>query len=151
MELGAVVCTPRAPVCLTCPVIEWCATRGELWREGKPSRQNKKEIHFALHSRERTVLLVQRAQDESLMPGMWELPEAGQKAAETRVPSASTARNGTVLFTLHHAITVTDYTVKVWRGDPTVRVAGQWIATNRLKQVALTGLARKILRKALIL
>src|SRR5580698_2904629 len=30
MELGATVCTPRAPSCLMCPVIELCATRGEL-------------------------------------------------------------------------------------------------------------------------
>src|SRR5208282_5439296 len=30
MELGAVVCTPRAPACLTCPVAELCATHGEL-------------------------------------------------------------------------------------------------------------------------
>jgi A/G-specific adenine glycosylase len=152
MELGAVVCTPRTPVCLTCPVIEWCATRGELQREGKPSRQNKKEIHFALHRREGAVLLVQRARDVSLMPEMWELPEAEQKApAETLIASASTARKGTPLLTLRHAITVTDYTVKVWRGDPAVRVAGKWIVTDRLRHLPLTGLARKILRKATIL
>ena len=30
MELGATVCTPRAPACLSCPVVELCATRGEL-------------------------------------------------------------------------------------------------------------------------
>ena len=30
MELGATVCTPRAPACLTCPVVELCATRGEM-------------------------------------------------------------------------------------------------------------------------
>jgi A/G-specific adenine glycosylase len=29
MELGATVCTPRAPQCLICPVNELCATRGE--------------------------------------------------------------------------------------------------------------------------
>src|SRR5664279_4907056 len=28
MELGATVCTPRAPQCLLCPLITWCATRG---------------------------------------------------------------------------------------------------------------------------
>src|SRR5437868_3185227 len=34
MELGATVCTPRAPACLTCPVVDLCATRGEI--TGKP-------------------------------------------------------------------------------------------------------------------
>jgi A/G-specific adenine glycosylase len=151
MELGAVVCTPRAPVCLTCPVIEWCATRGELQREGKPLRQKKQEIHFVLHHRNGTVLLVQRARDVSLMPGMWELPEVEKEApAEIQIPSHSTMRNRTPLFTLRHAITVTDYTVKVWRGDASVRVSGKWIPADRLGRLALTGLARKILRKAMI-
>src|SRR5579872_889128 len=37
MELGAIVCTPRAPSCLTCPVVELCATRGERPADAKPS------------------------------------------------------------------------------------------------------------------
>ncbi len=48
MELGAVVCTPRAPACLTCPVVELCATRGETAPKAKPARQKKREIHYAL-------------------------------------------------------------------------------------------------------
>jgi hypothetical protein len=99
-----------------------------------------------LHRRAGSVLLVQRAHDESLMPGMWELPEA----PEARI-SSSTLRKGTLLFALRHAITVTDYTVKVWRGDASGHVGGKWIATGRLSRLALTGLARKILRKATIL
>jgi len=82
------------------------------------------------------VLLVQRAKDASLMPGMWELPE---------LPSM----NGDVpAFTLRHSITVTDYTVRVWRGVAMSRESGKWISAGRLGKVALTGLARKILRKA---
>jgi A/G-specific adenine glycosylase len=169
MELGAVVCTPRGPACLTCPVIERCATRGELHREGKLARKKKKEIHFALHCREGAVLLVQRARDASLMPGMWELPElrldaplAEEQAPVAKPKSRSPARlasgrndNGkkkeTPLFTLKHAITVTNYTVRVWPGGATARVAGKWVPAERLGRVALTGLARKILRKADIL
>src|SRR5271165_4058176 len=45
MELGATVCTPRSPACLTCPIVELCATRGELPGPAKPSRQKKLEIH----------------------------------------------------------------------------------------------------------
>jgi len=145
MELGAMVCTPRTPGCLTCPVIERCATRGELRREGKTVPQKKKEIHFALYSRKRAVLLVQRARDVSLMPAMWELPEAEHSGVAIPV------RDDMPLFTLRHAITVTDYTVKVWRGDASAHVSGKWIATDRLRDLALTGLARKILRKATIL
>jgi A/G-specific adenine glycosylase len=149
MELGALVCTPRAPGCLTCPVIELCATRGELPATTKAPPQKKREIHYALNCRNgdvrggdshsSEVLLVKRSRDASLMPGMWELPEL-----------ASVNRGGSS-FTLRHSITVTDYTVRVWRGATTSGIAGRWIPTERLSHVALTGLARKILRKAKML
>jgi A/G-specific adenine glycosylase len=142
MELGAVVCTPRAPVCLTCAVLELCSTRGELPATEKPAPQKKREIHYALHcrngdGRERAVFLVQRARDASLMAGMWELPEL----AETNGAASP-------LFTLRHSITVTDYTVSVWRDTNPPGTPGNWIAVEKLPKVALTGLARKILRKA---
>ncbi|HLW84397.1 MAG TPA: A/G-specific adenine glycosylase [Candidatus Sulfotelmatobacter sp.] len=145
MELGATVCTPRAPGCLTCPVVDLCATRGEMPAAAKAARQKKREIHYALNFRDEDgrggeVLLVQRARDASLMAGMWELPEvaAGNGASK---PS----------FALKHSITVTDYTVRVWRSAAQAHVNGKWIAAERLGRVALTGLARKILRKAELL
>jgi A/G-specific adenine glycosylase len=140
MELGAVVCTPRGPACLTCPVVELCATRGELASDAKVEKQKKREIHYALHCRNGDAFLVQRARDASLMPGMWELPElAGMNGATS--PS----------FTLRHSITTTDYTVRVWQNAAPSGVDGKWIPRERLDRVALTGLARKILRKAEVL
>lgn len=141
MELGATVCTPRAPSCLMCPIVELCATRGELAATAKPVPQTKREIHCALHFRNgdrgsREVFLVQRSPDLSLMPGMWELPEL------------ETSNGGNPLFSIRHSITVTDYTVRVWRNRLPSRVRGKWIAVQSLREVALTGLARKILRKA---
>jgi A/G-specific adenine glycosylase len=142
MELGATVCTPRAPSCLMCPVCELCATRGELPASAKPEPQKKCEIHYALSHRNSgraggAVFLVQRPRDASLMPGMWELPEA-----DVRNDSDGP------LFTLRHSITVTDYTVRVWRLVAAPAVSGQWISVSHLAKVPLTGLARKILRRA---
>jgi A/G-specific adenine glycosylase len=134
MELGATVCTPRAPGCLTCPVIEMCATRGELAAKLKPVQQKKREIHYALHCRKGEVLLVQRGKDATLMPGMWELPE-----------HAGVNNGNQPHLALRHSITVTDYTVRVWRAAALSDAVGKWIPVGRLKQVALTGLARKIL------
>jgi len=150
MELGATVCTPRAPVCLVCPVVELCATRGEMPAGPKAARQKKREIHYALNFRDLNsrdedgrgveVFLVQRARDESLMAGMWELPEmAGGNGASKP------------MFTLRHSITVTDYKVRVWRRSAPDRVQGKWIPVRRLGRLALTGLAWKIIRKAELL
>jgi A/G-specific adenine glycosylase len=137
MELGAVVCAPRAPACLTCPVVELCVTRGEAAPTAKPARQKKREIHYALDRRDGEVFLVRRSLDASLMPGMWELPELTTGNGE-----------GSPSFTLRHSITVTNYTVRVWHAAAPTRVDGKWIPMGRVGQVALTGLAQKILRKA---
>jgi A/G-specific adenine glycosylase len=195
MELGATVCTPRVPACLTCPVVELCATRGEMAGGAKAARQKKREIHYALDVADRAVLLVQRPRDARLMAGMWELPEipsgakapangAGETAAlkalrhpkessagtreqgprvrQKQVPPArfasrrndETSRNGRAAamipepcLTLKHSITVTDYTVRVWRMPAPNEVRGKWVPVNELARVALTGVARKILAK----
>jgi len=96
---------------------------------------------------------------------MWELPEVVSPlvgAAEQQGPLARVAsgrndnRRGRPVvgpdpapaLILRHSITVTDYTVRVWRTAASRGTGGEWIAVERLRRVALTGLARKILRKA---
>ncbi len=138
MELGATVCTPRAPACLTCPVADLCATRGELPATAKAAPQKKREIHYALDHRDGEVFLVKRPPDASLMPGMWELPEILGRSGGASAPS----------FTLRHSITTTDYTVRVWRDASPLQTGGKWIPVKQLRKVAMTGLARKIFRSA---
>ena len=137
MELGATVCTPRAPACLTCPVVELCASRGELPNEGNGARQKKREIHYSLDRRNGSVFLVQRPKDARLMAGMWELPEI-----------TDPDHGVDPLLTVKHSITVTDYTVNIWPAPAPAGVTGQWCAIERLPRLALTGLARKVLRSS---
>lgn len=134
MELGATVCTPRAPSCLTCPLVELCAARGELPARAQAPKQRKRRICYGLDIQNGAVFLVQRPQHARLMPGMWELPQVrpNPRAAE---------------LTLRHSITVTDYTVLVRRLAAPAGTRGQWVSLEKLTRVALTGLARKILRK----
>ncbi len=145
MELGATVCTPRAPACLMCPVLDFCLTRGDLPPLRKSAPQKKREVHYTLDVRNgrgdsEEIFLVRRPRDASLMAGMWELPEA-------------TAKNGKgkPLLHLRHSITVTDYTIKVWNAVAPASTQGKWVPAGRLKRIALTGLARKILRAAAFL
>ncbi len=140
MELGATVCLPRQPLCRACPVFDFCATRAELAKQSRNQRQKKRAIHYMLDCRNGSVFMVRRAADAALMPGMWELPESldADCAAE-------------IAFKLRHSITVTDYTVHVRKGAVPANAPGQWIARSRLNRMALTGLARKILRTAEII
>ncbi|HEY1800186.1 MAG TPA: A/G-specific adenine glycosylase [Terriglobales bacterium] len=139
MELGATVCLPHQPTCPVCPVSNLCRTRGALARVEKPSRQKKRTIQYALDFRDGSVFLVQRAREASLMAGMWELPE---------LPAAPPAMTSAPSMTLRHSITVTDYTVQVVRQPAPKGANGKWVPISRAGTLPLTGLARKILRKA---
>ena len=147
MELGATVCTPRSPACLMCPVIELCATRGELARTTKSVRQKKREIHYALDCCDGQAFLVQRARDASLMPGMWELPELN---VTSRAKGCGHSKGGPCL-TLRHSITVTDYTVRVFQQPAPPAISGCWVTKAQILKLPLTGLARKILRASAVI
>jgi A/G-specific adenine glycosylase len=137
MELGATVCTPRQPLCLTCPLHPLCATRGELARTARAIRK-RKELRYVLESRAQTIRLVQRPTDASLMPAMWELPAISEMEHQ---PS----------LILRHSITDSDYIVRVVRGYAAPGTAGRWFKISRLSSLPLTGLARKILRAAQVI
>ena len=134
MELGATVCLPGEPGCPVCPVRNFCRTQGRHRVLSKTPRQLKREIAYALQSNDHSVRLVQRPATQQLMPGMWELPQ---------VPAAGA---GDILFSLSHSITVTDYKVRVCGNVG--RVPGKWIRNSRLLALPLTGLTKKILRRA---
>lgn len=137
MELGATVCLPAAPRCARCPLNRFCSTQGEL-AAAPAAPRIRRESAYALRLRDGAVYLKRRGTRESLMPGMWELPEV---EANGHVPE----------FTVRHAITVTDYTVQVLRTSSGVRLGGRWVPAREAARLPLTGLARKILRKAKII
>ena len=135
MELGATVCLPRQPKCSTCPVSRMCATRGELPAAGRGTRQEKREVNYALDRRNGSIFLTRRPATVSLMPGMWELPEIA--GTQTKSPPS---------VTLRHSITVTDYHVGVFESAVPDGTTGRWVRKSRLTKLPLTGLTRKILR-----
>ena len=151
MELGATVCVPRGPLCSACPIRKWCVTKGEIARAKPITRQGKKQIWCALDHRDCAnntggkIRLVQRPKKIPLMAGMWELPQSSEPPDP--FPHEAHWR------TFRHSITVTDYTVHVLRNVALRNVSDavppskcRWIATNRISQLPITGLTRKILR-----
>ncbi|BFH60230.1 A/G-specific adenine glycosylase [Paenibacillus azoreducens] len=82
MELGALVCTPKSPHCLTCPVMEHCAARIEGVEESlpvktkaKPPRPEYRVVALVegTGANAGKVLIRQRPQ-VGLLAKMWELP-----------------------------------------------------------------------------
>ncbi len=156
MELGATICLPKAPLCLQCPVFELCRTRGEHVTVGR-GVQRSRPAAYLLSTRKATagtgteVLLERRPAEASLMAGMLELPPLPMDAVEEREP----------ILRVRHSITNTNYYVEVYAlrmGDETLRRAVPardevlvWYPVGRLGELALTGLARKILKRVNLL
>lgn len=87
MELGALVCTPKSPQCLVCPVMERCAGRIEGKEEtlpvktkAKPPRPERRACVLAVSGDGARVLLRKRP-DSGLLAQMWELPHLEFSAA----------------------------------------------------------------------
>jgi A/G-specific adenine glycosylase len=135
MELGATVCLPSDPKCLTCPVQRWCQEPGRDIRKAQAPR-NRGVLLFGLARRNRSVYLVRRSNEDPLMPGMWELP------------SIAEANGYPVLHRLKHSITNSDYQVSVLALPAARASGGKWVECGRFPELPLTGLARKILRVA---
>ena len=159
MELGATVCAPRNPLCSACPLQPDCKTRGEHKTPRRPTMMSR-EVAYALSvrimaasgerqvPRAREVLLEQRPAHHTVMPGMWELPAL----AASDVPPEQ------VLMTLRHAIMQVNYYVRirnVFEPDvEAVTVLGgerRWVPLSEAAEMALSGLARKVLTRARLL
>ena len=144
MELGATVCLPRQSQCGACPLKRWCkvakaeSADGRFARVGSPAPRRKfhKDEAYLLARRPGSVYLVRRALRAKVMAGMWELP---------RLPAPPSGREP--LFRLKHCITVTNYEIAVFDDAGKPR-GGSWVALDRIPELPLTGLARKVLRRA---
>jgi len=162
MALGATVCLPRNPQCMTCPLIEDCATRGEH-KTLPRARMQSREAAYALCVRngvgtgtemeDEEVLLEQRPASLTVMPGLWELPELADPAFPEKE----------LRLMVRHAIMQVNYSVRIrfvrigaaMEGDlPTFSARGgerRWVGISEAGKMALTGLARKVLNRALLL
>ncbi len=85
MELGALICTPRGPTCLLCPVSATCEARkrGLVDRIPAPRKVRARialSLASALVRRGERVLLARRA-ERGLFGGLWELPTATEDGA----------------------------------------------------------------------
>jgi A/G-specific adenine glycosylase len=160
MELGATVCTPRAPQCIVCPLVTDCKTKGEHKTTPRP-RMLSREVAYALCLRDAPqkararrsqvsasqpqVLLAQRPDSQTVMPGMWELPALKDAAVPDRE----------LRMTVRHAIMQVNYYVRV-RAVPEDQIDAlaahspvrRWFPVQEAAALPLTGLARKVLMRA---
>lgn len=165
MELGATLCTPRAPSCAACPVARHCEARDRgdpaalPVKRKKPRRRSIEAVAGWVVRRGKA--LVVRRPASGLMGGMWELPGGEIQRAER--PAAAMARtlrervglsvDGAIpLGAIEHGFTHLQLRLHVLRcGAPRGRVrlrefeAFRWLAPGALDAVPHGAATRKAL------
>ena len=160
MELGATICTPRAPACGRCPLRAHCRARalGRVAAFPPPGKRRARETlrrAVALIERRGRVLMARR--EGTLLAGLWEPPgvELADCEKAARALRALVASHGLRVRlvpstqTVRHVITHRAISVEVWRGAlegaaPRPKRL-RWVDPER-PAVPLTALARKLTR-----
>ena len=86
MELGAMVCRPRNPGCLLCPLERYCLAlkRGEQEIIPTPKRKKQQRIDTVVAIiRRNGRYLIQQRPAKGLMAGLWEFPGGKREKGET--------------------------------------------------------------------
>ena len=150
MELGATVCVPREPRCAECPLAQSCLARARdransLPRAPRPKQWVELRLRGFVARRGGGALLRERV--EGWNSGLWEPPTLAREESLSPREQWERADCGSAgelraLGEVRHVITrhrirVEVFAVEEWRGGP---------VPVRAEDVALSGLARKLLR-----
>jgi A/G-specific adenine glycosylase len=137
MELGALVCLPRDPLCDCCPVAKECEAR----RQGTQAELPLKKLRQAPGRISLTLLVIRRRGKILLTPsprvrGFWDLPEA--------LPGVSL---GLPLGSFRHSIMNRQYVCEVREAiaDHTPKGTRWWVDSS-LQEIPLSTTAKKALR-----
>ena len=165
MELGALVCTPRKPRCVSCPLAKQCVA----WRDGLTEQLPNLGERLTATARRFVACVVER--DGTLLvrqrpagvvnAHLWEFPnvEVPLRTSSAEAQRALEAELGAVietltpLLTVKHSITRFRITLEAFRGtlnEGNLRpTAGEWVGAARLRQLPFTSAHRRMLENFL--
>ena len=155
MDLGATVCTPRAPRCLLCPLAEGCLARasGEPDRfPVKPAKKQKPSRRGTAYWMERagSVWLVRRA-GSGMLGGMRALPDDGWSVRGDGWGDPPLAADWGDAGSVRHGFTHFELELSVWRAevecDPPGE--GEWWPIAELASAGLPTVFAKAAARAL--
>lgn len=138
MELGALICTPRQPQCLICPVRENCRAKNPESLPVKKPRRKTVELaeNCAWIVVDGKLLLEQ--QTGSRWRGLWKLPPLTVEPSRARLLLALEYP-----FT-HHRVTLSVYLPS---SLPKSQPAQQWVALDDIDSVALAAPHRRAIKR----
>ena len=161
MDLGSAICTSKRPACQNCPLSADCKARKLGIQEQLPVkapkmvRPLKRGAAFVARDRTSAVLLVKRP-DKGLLASMLEpplgewsenFPSTAKALKQAPFEADWKKRSGIV----RHGFTHFELETEVYVADFAKRPKskGEWISAERLREVALPTVMRKIVEHAL--
>ena len=159
IELGALVCRPRAPACLACPWQDVCRARAggtaaELPRKAAAKPRPLRHAVAFVVERDDGALLFRQRPPTGLLAGMIELPstewrEGPEPTLDEALAEAPPGAGWTLLpGHVRHVFTHLTLQASLVRGQGVGHIAGIWRRPDRLAELALPTLTRKLLRHA---
>jgi len=159
MDLGSTICIVGRPKCMLCPLAEDCRARAEGIAADLPARSPKRArplrhgtVFWAV--RRDGAVLLRRRPEEGLLGGMMEFPSTDWRAtawddreAESQAPVAAQWERLPGL--VRHGFTHFELELVVLSGRVAGKVRGVWCAIDRLSEMALPTLMKKVVRHAL--
>ena len=168
MDLGALICLPKNPRCLLCPLMNDCKARENGTQDLRPVKMPKKEIPQHVHAAAVVVgrianpphvkvLLAQRP-STGLLGGMWEFPNgrvpAGQDPAKELAKVLRSgyslrlgAKRRVPIGVFQHAYTHFKVTVHAFLCEPAAITPPKnmiWVALKDLKDYPMGRIDRQI-------
>jgi A/G-specific adenine glycosylase len=157
MELGALVCTPRNPQCLTCPVKKLCVAFKENRTEKLPNigkRTAATARHFLAFAIEHEGKFLVRQRPAGVVNAhLWEFPNVEVNGSQNSAKETFQSVFGFVperfslLVTFKHSITRYRITLKAFlvsSGEISKKVDGSWKTPAQLKQLAFSSAHKKL-------
>ena len=170
MELGALVCRARKPLCTVCPLAQECAAHQsgtpERWPPPSPRRDRPESFHALLLIEHQGARLLRRRGAGGLWGGLWELPWLPLSRNDTPLQAAGRLRRALglpkipldPLDMLAHGLTHRRLVFHCFSARIPGAISGlkhprpsqefpetRWVAAEELEELPLTRLARKAL------
>ncbi len=159
MELGALVCRPRNPLCGGCPLINHCIARKENKVETIPAlakrvaATKRRFIGFIIVWRGKVFL--QRRPSGDVNAGFWEFPnwEVSADADAAQLAKANLALGQAELFcVLNHSVTryrnrLEMFLLRVSGKPRLAKLHGEWLSLCEIDKLPLTAAHRKVAKR----
>ncbi len=159
MELGALMCLPRQPKCVSCPLRGVCLARREESVDALPNQERRPALthrHFVAFVIERKgCYLVRQRPADAVNAELWEFPntevtgESRDKLLLARELLNCVGTAWTPLCEIKHSITRYRVTCEAVRLEEaaTTALQGVWRTPRQLRRLTLTSAHRKILAR----